>query len=129
MIRRLIILLLIVGCAPTKPPTANFYIGMTEEEFLNTNNLNLNSDGFFSQKKNNNMYYQRMNDKYLSPFAPKPYPEDEVIIVYTESERQVTLSPYYFIFENDSLVRVSKGILNFATEKEIDYEKYATPPE
>ena len=30
MIRRLIILLLIVGCAPT---TANFYIGMTIEEF------------------------------------------------------------------------------------------------
>ena len=30
MIRRLIILLLIVGCAPT---TATFYIGMTEKEF------------------------------------------------------------------------------------------------
>ena len=33
MIRRLIILLLIVGCAPTKPTTATFYIGMAEEEF------------------------------------------------------------------------------------------------
>ena len=31
MIRRLIILLLIVGCAPT---TANIYIGMTKKEFL-----------------------------------------------------------------------------------------------
>ena len=38
MIRRLtkslIILLLIVGCAPT---TATFYIGMTEEEFTDKN--------------------------------------------------------------------------------------------
>ena len=32
MIRRLLILLLIVGCAH-KPPSAQFYLGMTEEEF------------------------------------------------------------------------------------------------
>ena len=37
MIRRLIILLLIVGCAPTKPPIATFYIGMTETEFTELN--------------------------------------------------------------------------------------------
>ena len=37
MIRRLIILLLIVGCAPTKPPTATFYVGMSEEEFVEVN--------------------------------------------------------------------------------------------
>ena len=36
MIRRLTILLLIVGCAH-KPPTASFYIGMTEEEFVDNN--------------------------------------------------------------------------------------------
>ena len=53
MIRRLIILLLIVGCVPTKP-TAQFYIGMTEEEFVNTNDLN--TDGVISQKKNNIAY-------------------------------------------------------------------------
>ena len=34
MIRRLIILLLIVGCAPT---TATFYIGMPIEEFVGNN--------------------------------------------------------------------------------------------
>jgi len=126
--KRLILLLLIVGCAH-KPPLATFYIGMTEEEFLNTNNLNLSSDGFFSQTENNNIYYQRIDDEYLSPIAPKLYPEDEVSILYTESKRPNSLSPYYFIFENDSLVRVSKGIWNMVTEKEIDYDKYATPPE
>ena len=37
MIRRLTILLLIVGCAPTKPPAAQFYIGMTEKEYKKIN--------------------------------------------------------------------------------------------
>ena len=37
MIRRLIILLLIVGCAPTKPPAATFYIGMSKDEFIKQN--------------------------------------------------------------------------------------------
>ena len=54
--------------------------------------------------------------------------EDEFSITYAESKRH-SLSPYYFIFENDSLIRVSKGILNSANEKHIDYNKYATPPE
>jgi len=44
MIRRLIILLLIVGCAPTKPTTANFYLGMTEDEFLKQNNINIDTE-------------------------------------------------------------------------------------
>ena len=35
MIRRLIILLLIVGCAPKT--TTKYYIGMTEQEFTNNN--------------------------------------------------------------------------------------------
>ena len=38
MIRRLIILLLIVGCAPTTTP--NYYIGISEKEFI-INNPNL----------------------------------------------------------------------------------------
>ena len=50
MIRRLIILLLIVGCAPTKPPTATFYIGMTEEEFIQGNNINLDKTILFVSK-------------------------------------------------------------------------------
>ena len=33
----LLSILLIVGCAPTKPPLATFYIGMTEEEFNEQN--------------------------------------------------------------------------------------------
>ncbi|SVD82047.1 uncharacterized protein METZ01_LOCUS434901, partial [marine metagenome] len=43
MIRRLIILLLIVGCAPT---TTTFYIGMPVEEFK-SNNSKLNLDDNF----------------------------------------------------------------------------------
>ena len=41
MKRLLTILLLILGYAPTKPPTATFYIGMTEEQFIKDNNLKL----------------------------------------------------------------------------------------
>ena len=37
----LLSILLIAGCAPTKPTTANFYIGMTEKEFIEQNNINI----------------------------------------------------------------------------------------
>ena len=106
MIRRLIILLLIVGCA--HKPTAQFYIGMTEKEFIKTNDLELSVDGFYSFKSKNGIIYQRLNDEY---------------------SEQHGLGVCYYIFENDSLIRVSKGIFNNANEKHVDYDKYATPPE
>ena len=51
---RLIILLLIVGCAPTKPPIATFYIGMSEAEFNEQNkdkipNVLDSKDGFITK--------------------------------------------------------------------------------
>ena len=46
--------------------------------------------------------------------------------MYSETKRQNKLSPYYFIFENDSLMGVYKGVFNLGAEKEIDYDKYAT---
>ena len=123
MIRRLIILLLIAGCAH-KPPQATFYLGMTEEEFIIDNEITLNTDGFYSKtERNNGILYQRWDEKYLSPIVEMG--EVEFNIMYSEAKRY-SLSPYYFIFENDSLIKVSKGIFN---EKHIDYEKYATPPE
>ena len=130
MIRQLIILLLIVGCAH-KPPSAQFYIGMTEEEFLTINKIGLISDGNFSQTKinNNNIYYQRINENSLHSHLPKMFSEN--VIRYTESEYKYLrwMSPYSFTFINDSLKRVSKGLINDASEKHIDYDKYANPPE
>jgi len=121
----LLSIFLIVGCA--HKPTAQFYIGMTEEEFLTTNKIGLIADGGFSQTKinNNNIYYQRVA---LHSHLPKMFSENEVR--YTESENKYLrwMSPYYFIFLKDSLIRVSKGIINNANEKHVDYEKYTTPP-
>ena len=126
MIRRLIILLLIVGCA--HKPTAQFYIGMTEEEFLTTNKIGSIADGGFRQTKinDNNISYQRVA---LHSHLPKMFSEN--IIRYTESEYKYLrwMSPYSFTFINDSLKRVSKGLINDASEKHIDYDKYANPPE
>ena len=102
----LLSILLIVGCA--HKPTAQFYIGMTGKEFIKTNDLELSVDGFYSFKSKNGIIYQRLNDRY---------------------SEQHGLGVCYYIFEHDSLIRVSKGIFNNANEKHVDYDKYATPPE
>ena len=102
MIRRLIILLLIVGCAPTKPPAATFHIGMTETEFdkLNSNvKITKNEFTFFNTQS------------------------------YIEGEKTIGFNTYYYGFRHDTLFIVSKGILNLSLTREIDYDKYATPPE
>ena len=127
MIRRLIILLLIVGCAH-KPPSATFYVGMTEEEFLTTNKIGSIADGGFRQTKinDNNISYQRVA---LHSHLPKMFSENEVAYIENEYKYLRWMSPYYFIFINDSLIRVSKGIINNAKDKQIDYDKYATPTE
>ena len=125
MIRRLIILLLIVGCAPR----AEFYIGMTEEEFIKVNNLEINTDKGFNQTKKNNVIYQRGNSEYLDSIAPKLYPKDDPYVMYTEYKNIDRFYSYYFIFEQDSLVIISKGLWNLAAKKGIDYDKYAAPTE
>ena len=127
MTRRLIILLLIVGCAH-KPPSATFYIGMTEEEFIIDNKITLNVDGLYSYEGKKGIIYQRLNSEHLSSIAPKLYPKDQPYIMYAEIKPRNKLSPYYFMFENDSLMDVYRGVFNLGSDKPIDYDKYATPP-
>ena len=98
MIRRLIILLLIVGCAPTKPPTATFHIGMKESEFLdnNPNILKSPKDVTFGSYK--------------------------VSVYYEESSSKITT--YYYGFNGDTLRSVWHGAANVVKNKQIDYSKY-----
>ena len=95
--KKLIILLLIVGCAH-KPPQTTFYIGMTKEEFRK-NNLNI---------------------------VHAPFSIDNTTI---SIENEGSLNEYIFAFDNDSLFAVYHNFWNMSIKKEIDYDKYATPPE
>ena len=110
MIRRLIILLLIVGCAPTKPPTATFYIGMTEEEFIELNkNKPITENPIKHIDKNTNMSQYIDGNDFNSSDA------------------------YFYTFKNDTLRSVHgnnmREYINVLLGKEIDYDKYSTPPE
>ena len=115
MIRRLFkslfILLLIVGCA-YKPPTANFYIGMTEEEFIRKNpDLNpihedMNSSSKVRRLLFDDVYYHEKEDKIISWLFFGAF------------------SDYYYYFKNDSLIAVYYGGVNVDISKEIDYSKY-----
>ena len=97
MIRRLIILLLIVGCAPT---TSNFYIGMTEEEFVdkNSNNSSIQKEYFISTPPDPNF--------------------DNRITMYYENERSIgawfdilgLFTDYTFWFFDDSVYQVQHGV-------------------
>ena len=109
LIKSLFILLLIVGCTHN-PPKAKFYIGMTEKDFIEQNkNIKLNkteTDAF---------------DLLLG--------ETESTFFYT-SDRDRNLLRFYYDFVDDTLRRVHHGTFNYIfTNKEIDYDKYATPPE
>ena len=106
MIRRLTILLLIVGCAPTKPPAATFYIGMTEEEFVEVN-------------KNHSIYKNSVNEFIII----------KDIISYNEDENAWNRNNYVYTFQKDTLKSVHRGIFNLYINKQVDYDKYATPPE
>ena len=105
MNRRLIILLLIVGCAH-KPPSAQFYIGMTEEEFVEVN-------------KNHSIYKNSVNEIIII----------KDIISYNEDENVWNRNNYVYTFQKDTLKSVHRGIFNVYINKQVDYDKYATPPE
>ncbi|MDP7028327.1 MAG: hypothetical protein QF380_07970 [Candidatus Marinimicrobia bacterium] len=109
MIRRLIILLLIVGCAPTKPPEATFYIGMTEKEFIQGNNIASKSDIISKSDK-----FVKINSGIIVG--------DTVSTFY--AEKQTLLSFYYFEFNYDTLAHVYAGAKNWMAIKPIDYSKY-----
>ena len=109
MKKLLIILLFIVGCAPTKPPIATFYIGMTEKEFLELNQnktITENPMDRISKKVN------------MSQFIDGDEPTGNV---------------YVDTFKNDTLILVycnnMRDIIKMLLGKQIDYDKYATPPE
>ena len=92
----LLSILLIVGCAPT---TANFYIGMTIEEF-----------------EDNNPNIKETTDN-------KSGGENRRERLYVDDEGGYG-SRYLFYFENDTLFAVYHGLWNAIKEKEIDYSKY-----
>ena len=107
----LLSIILIVGCAPTKPPLATFYLGMTEAEFNEQNKDEIANaldakDGFITKNigvANTQSYFD----------GDDPW------------SRNATA--YYF--ENDTLFAVYNGFWYVILRKEIDYDKYATPPE
>ena len=110
MKKLLIILLLIVGCAH-KPPLATFYIGMTEEQFNEQNKDKISNildikDGFITK-----------NIGFLNTQG------------YLDGDDPWSRNAYHYTFINDTLVTVRRGMLNLYLGREIDYDKYSTPPE
>ena len=112
MKKLILIALLIVGCAPTKPPTATFYIGMTEKEFIQGNNI---------ASKSNIISKSSKSDKFVK-INSGIIVGDTVSTVY--AEKQTLLSFYYFEFNYDTLAHVYAGAKNWIVIKPIDYSKY-----
>ena len=116
----LLSILLIVGCAPT---TASFYIGMTEEEFINQNNLIMNEENIVKSDKLTGdfvrVYYQfQRTDFRQMPLLSEKANNRVMYEIYEKS------SLYFFNFYNDTLATVYRGKWNAVWEKEIDYSKY-----
>ena len=110
----LISILIIVGCAPTKPTTANFYIGMTEAEFIQGNNINIDKDYILASKSSKSNKFAKFNSAIFTG--------DSIAVVYFE--KQNLLMDYYFEFSDDTLAHVYAGSINWIIVKEIDYSKY-----
>ena len=115
MIRRLIILLLIVGCVPTKPSTATFYVGMPEEKFIKDNN-------FKFDKKYTPLASKSSKRNKIIKINSGIFVGDTVSTIYAESQKLLTW--YYFEFSSDTLSHVYAGLKNWIKLKEIDYSKY-----
>ena len=128
MIRRLIILLLIVGCAAIKQRTtfttaATFYIGMTEEEFIRKNPS--------ITKKNDWQRWEKvLNSPVLTTYIE--YETKATFIAHKVNEDSSTYGAaipnpeqeYIFAFKNDTLFAVYHGELNDDLKREIDYSNY-----
>ena len=129
MIRRLIILLLIVGCAALKEATtfttaAKFKIGMTEEEFIRQNPS--------ITEKND---WQRWEKVINSPESTTyiAYESKATFVAHKVDEKGKTthglaipnpVQEYIFAFKNDTLFAVYHGELNDDLKREIDYRNY-----
>ena len=48
---------------------------------------------------------------------------------YFDGDNPWSMNAYNYFFKNDTLLLVSRGMLNNLSGKGIDYDKYATPPE
>ena len=95
MKKLLLIALLIVGCAPTKPPTAQFYIGMTDKEF-----------------KDKNPTLIKDTDPILSTLSIHTYTEEQdKQRLISWLSKDLFSDDYLFTFKNDTLVEVARGIL------------------
>jgi len=98
----LLSIMLIVGCAPTKPPEATFYVGMSESKFVNINPT--------IKKK----------DREISLDPIDPIVGVSTIKVYYEGG----ISKYYYGFNADTLRAVWHGLANVVRNQQIDYSKY-----
>ena len=126
----LLSILLIVGCAH-KPPSATFYVGMTEKEFIQQNNLILNEENIVKADKITGDFvkvydqFQRIDYRQM-PLSSELPEKDKNRVFYEIFEKS---SSYFFNFNNDTLQVVYHNAWNMVLEREIDYSKYATPPE
>ena len=109
MIRRLIILLLIVGCAPKT--TTNYYIGMSEQEFINNNpnlvKLEIKTDigsGFW-------ITFDEVEKTDTSGVLPYFYMEEKVGFITWLSFGKMDSFDYIFNPETDTLTKVKYGII------------------
>ena len=117
MLRRLIILLLIVGCAPKT--TTTFYIGMTQDEFQIQNpDIERMDLTVLSGKKEGFVIGEVAVDKSNKTNSPYFYFEDKEGIVSYLSFGLFSSFSYNFDPEVDTLTSVQYGFW------EIDYSKY-----
>ena len=114
MIRRLIILLLIVGCAPTKPPSVTFYLGMGEKEFIEKNNIDIDTKSIIAGSKGDSIAFSKIRTSALPSYGSSA--------TYTATNNGKSF--YYFEFADDTLMGVYRGYLNYVIVNPINYSKY-----
>ena len=109
MKKLLLIALLIVGCAPKT--TTNYYIGMSEQEFIN-NNPNLDKmeiktdigSGFW-------ITFDEVEKTDTSGVLPYFYMEEKVGFITWLSFGKMNTFDYFFNPETDTLTKVKYGII------------------
>ena len=121
MKKLLIILLLIVGCAPKT--TTTFYIGMTQDEFQIQNpDIKRMDLTVLSGKKEGLVIGKQAVDKSIKTNSPYFYIEEKEGIVSYLSFGLFSSFTYHFDTEVDTLTSVNYGFW------EVNYDKYTTSP-
>ena len=98
MKKLLIIALLFVGCAH-RPPSVTFYVGMTEKEFIQQNNLILNEENIVKTDKITGDFvkvydkFQRIDNRQM-PLSYKLPEKDKNRVYYEIFEKS---SSYFLI--------------------------------